>query len=549
MRIARITLILAVIFCLVGCGIKNKEKDTVTAESEETVNVPAIKECKATQESGDYSITEYDRDGNKLKVTDGYLLAPQVGAGLKTGNNTFTGVIMGIRQIAPNKRTNQRIGLFGYHEGVQSFFLNAEDGSAIFGKAGTGQIIIDPKTDKGLLYSSNYWRDYSAKDGKPSSYSSSNLNHAGMMIDLTTPEIRFGNGNFVVDVNGHITAAGGGHLAGWKITDTTIESDINASQGKLTLDSGATCIGVDAQGNKVYSYSHGKIFSGNHNSLSSTSAGFYLSKDGLSIGNTIKITADNNGTVEIGRLTGSKKWIINGDSNNSYIGYSASAFGCTNLDSPNYTITGDANSVYIGTDGIRLGTKFAVDNAGNMVAEHIIINALQGWLGNWMFNDTNLYGSHLSVDGHWYDITIGSNGNLFAKQYEIGYAPGDPGASSHATVLWEIKPDGKASFKQPMYINATSGTIGGFTINGTSIDATGIGIYTDGRIIGKTGAFDTSISTPKITLHGTDLDTLLANTYMAKADYTTEYVNIVTSVDFASGTYSSINRTIVKPAT
>lgn len=70
MRIARITLILAVIFCLVGCGIKNKEKDTVTAESEETVNVPAIKECKATQESGDYSITEYDRDGNKLKVTD-----------------------------------------------------------------------------------------------------------------------------------------------------------------------------------------------------------------------------------------------------------------------------------------------------------------------------------------------------------------------------------------------------------------------------------------------------------------------------------------------
>ena len=70
MRIARNTLILAIIFCLVGCGIKNKEKETVTAENEETVNVPAIKECKATQESGDYSITEYDRDGNKLKVTD-----------------------------------------------------------------------------------------------------------------------------------------------------------------------------------------------------------------------------------------------------------------------------------------------------------------------------------------------------------------------------------------------------------------------------------------------------------------------------------------------
>lgn len=448
-------------------------------------------------------------DGNKLKVTDGYLLAPQVGAGLKTGNNTFTGVIMGIRQIAPNKRTNQRIGLFGYHEGVQSFFLNAEDGSAIFGKAGTGQIIIDPKTDKGLLYSSNYWRDYSAKDGKPSSYSSSNLNHAGMMIDLTTPEIRFGNGNFVVDVNGHITAAGGGHLAGWKITDTTIESDINASQGKLTLDSGATCTGVDAQGNKVYNYSHGKIFSGNHNSLSNTSAGFYLSKDGLSIGNTIKITADNNGTVEIGRLTGSKKWIINGDSNNSYIGYSASAFGCTNLDSPNYTITGDTNSVYIGTDGIRLGTKFAVDNAGNMVAEHIIINSPQGWLGNWMYNDTNLYGSHLSIDGHWYDITIGSNGNLFARQYEVGYTPSDPGASSHATTLWEILPNGQTSFKSIVNLRTPSGNaymtdadgivankgeIGGFTITSTQIGTSGTGLsYMKQDDIGSTNGHFTNL--------------------------------------------------------
>jgi hypothetical protein len=493
-------------------------------------------------------------DGNKLKVTDGYLLAPQVGAGLKTGNNTFTGVIMGIRQIAPNKRTNQRIGLFGYHEGVQSFFLNAEDGSAIFGKAGTGQIIIDPKTDKGLLYSSNYWRDYSAKDGKPSSYSSSNLNHAGMMIDLTTPEIRFGNGNFVVDVNGHITAAGGGHLAGWKITDTTIESDINASQGKLTLDSGATCTGVDAQGNKVYSYNHGKIFSGNHNSLSSTSAGFYLSKDGLSIGNTIKITADNNGTVEIGRLTGSKKWIINGDSNNSYIGYSASAFGCTNLDSPNYTITGDTNSVYIGTDGIRLGTKFAVDNAGNMVAEHIIINSPQGWLGNWMYNDTNLYGSHLSIDGHWYDITIGSNGNLFARQYEVGYAPGDPGASSHATTLWQILPNGQTSFKNVVNLRTPSGNaymtdadgivadkgeIGGFTITDTNLSsANNISLNS------STGTINcNNLNSYGAITASTDLDTV--NLKVNGYTYSRQSITYVSNVTFngtdVQNTYKTVN--------
>jgi len=38
-----------------------------------------------------------DWDGNSIKISDaeGYILAPQMGAGQKDSNNRFTGVLMG----------------------------------------------------------------------------------------------------------------------------------------------------------------------------------------------------------------------------------------------------------------------------------------------------------------------------------------------------------------------------------------------------------------------------------------------------------------------
>ncbi|MGN0992881.1 MAG: hypothetical protein ACI4PE_03075 [Bacilli bacterium] len=38
--------------------------------------------------------------------------------------------------------------------------------------------------------------------------------NAGMIIDLTTPRILFGSGNFRVEPNGFIYAKGGGQIAG-----------------------------------------------------------------------------------------------------------------------------------------------------------------------------------------------------------------------------------------------------------------------------------------------------------------------------------------------
>ena len=424
-------------------------------------------------------------DGNKTQVEDGYILSPQVGAGKKDNSNQFTGIVMGVKQTDVKTNNNQRIGMFGFHKGVQSLFLNAEDGSAILGKSGAGQIIIDPSQSKGLLYSSNFFINYNNKDGKPKSYETSNWAKQGMLIDLTTPEIRFGNGNFVVNSDGHGILAGGGTIAGWVIDDSTIHSRISEDSGRIVMDSGAEVSEINRKGEKIYtastpgkiysgkhstlastdkgfylsqdglSVSNGtrsrielstegdpKIYSGNHSTLANTGKGFYVGNDGLSIGNTIRITATEGGQVLVGRVTGSRYWKINGNSDNSYIGYNADSFASSKLsDSDSYSIGGNASSVYIGTDGIRLGKKFAVDSDGNLVTKHLIAKN-GGSIGGWAISSNELSANNLHIH---------SNGSIYTGNYHEGESG------------WSISSNGNAYFNA-LYASK-SGTIGGWTIN------------------------------------------------------------------------------------
>ena len=176
-------------------------------------------------------------DGNSVSIDkngNGVILAPQIGAGQKETDNSFTGMLMGsVKEAGKNKID---IGLFGYNFGERSMFLNAKDGSAIFGKKGPGQIILDPKSEKAMLYSNGYWTNYN-DDGKPSSYSAGNKANAGMLIDLTTPLIEWGNGNFKVDADGHITAKGGGTIAGFNIDDDSLYTGTKNSSSNVRLSS------------------------------------------------------------------------------------------------------------------------------------------------------------------------------------------------------------------------------------------------------------------------------------------------------------------------
>lgn len=75
-------------------------------------------------------------DGNSVTIDeeDGYIMAPQIGAGEKDNNNRFTGIVMGKTETYTGGSENKKqIGLFGYSDGLQSIFLDAETGNATFG--------------------------------------------------------------------------------------------------------------------------------------------------------------------------------------------------------------------------------------------------------------------------------------------------------------------------------------------------------------------------------------------------------------------------------
>ena len=196
-------------------------------------------------------------DGNSININkdNGFILAPQVGAGKKNEKtNTFTGVFMGTVQEA--NKVKSETGLFGYNDGQRTISLNAEDGSAIFGKLGDGQIVLDPAADKAMLYSHNFWKTYDDETGMPSSYGSGNENQAGLLIDLTTPEIRFGNGKFKVGADGVLSA-----------TDGTFTGVINAKAG-------GTIGGFTIKDNCLYS---------GRDTLGGSTAGVYIGTDGITV--------------------------------------------------------------------------------------------------------------------------------------------------------------------------------------------------------------------------------------------------------------------------
>lgn len=151
------------------------------------------------------AIEGWNGNSIQLKQSGGYLYTPQIGAGKKESDESFTGMIMG----KAKEENVEKTGLLGYSHGEQSLFLDAESGGAIFGKGSQGgQLAFDPTASKSLLYSKNYWKQYNSK-GFPKNYDDTNKNGQGMVIDLTTPEIVFGNGKSKITKDGFLEYEGG----------------------------------------------------------------------------------------------------------------------------------------------------------------------------------------------------------------------------------------------------------------------------------------------------------------------------------------------------
>ena len=84
-----------------------------------------------------------DWDGNSIELNDegNYILAPQIGAGVKDSTNGFTGVFMGtIEGLEEGESDKDRdrgiesddykIGFAGYHQGARTIFLDSKTGKA-----------------------------------------------------------------------------------------------------------------------------------------------------------------------------------------------------------------------------------------------------------------------------------------------------------------------------------------------------------------------------------------------------------------------------------
>ena len=370
-----------------------------------------------------------DWDGNSIQIksdTNGsnYILSPQMGAGTKNNNNEFTGVLMGqVKNVGGSNKSD--IGLFGYADGVRSFFLNSENGSAIFGKANAGQVVIDPSGGAdGFLYSGNFWKNYDTNTGLPSNYtykiknktsgiltSSGNASGEGLLINLSQPEIFFGSGNFYVTKEGYLHASKGGDIAGWQIGEGVLTT------GNLTLDSVKQ-----------------KIYSGDHKDLGSGSAGFHLSPDGLSIGERFKV--GSNGVLRLGKQAvnsdTSNCWEVGYDNSGSYIKYG-------NLDKDNPS---NSNYVRIGTDKIQLGNNFSVDNTGKL-------QAISGKIGGWYLANNQIY---------WESNEDKKNGKI----PNIGAAPSkyislNGSKGEIRSNNWALSQDGTAWFTDIKKLNGTIG--------------------------------------------------------------------------------------------
>ena len=165
-------------------------------------------------------------DGNSIQIDNeqGFILSPQVGAGVKDDNNRFTGVLMG--KVDDANENDDAVGLIGYSKGQRSIFLDAETGKAEFGTSTSSKIVIEPGSYDTETGTPNFKAEI-----RSGNYNDSSRDGAGLLIDFAIPMMKFGTGNFEVSPQGHITAKGGGTIAGWNIADKELY------QGKVGMSS------------------------------------------------------------------------------------------------------------------------------------------------------------------------------------------------------------------------------------------------------------------------------------------------------------------------
>lgn len=271
----------------------------------------------------------------------------------------------------------------------------------------------------------------------------------GTHINLNDGTFAFAGGKLSYDndtlyVEGTIESIDG-HIGGWTIADGVL----NSNNGSIVLD---------ANNNKIYS--------GTHSTLSSTSNGYYLAADGLSIGDSFSVTSAGYLSATEGLIGG---WNINSTTLKSTSNTIVLDGGNNKIYSGSHsTLSSTSSGYYLAADGLSIGSHFSATSTGAITATSVDltgkITATSGKIAGYTISGDKLYGSQVGMDAEsggdyafWAGASVGSSGSA---PFRVGH----DGSlySSSATVTGSI--------------TATSGRIGGWNISGGALIGTDIGL-------------------------------------------------------------------------
>ncbi len=367
-------------------------------------------------------------DGTALDTGEGeYVFAPQVGAGTKDSANKFTGVVMG-------KDSGQdKIGLYGYQKGVNTFGL-MEDGTAFFGtKSGGGQIIINGKSGH-----------IEGGDGGDSA-TGMTITFADLNPGKNTDAIKIGGGVFKVSYDGTLNA-----------TSAEIEGTIYAKQGKIGCSSKSSSDGWTIQQNKLFSGSGSNhvelnsnaeeefaMWAGSNDSASAKNSKFAVSKKGelyAKEGNIggwqmmksyLKATSGTVGMASSGsaafwagsNLSQDSTSIPSNSSEAKFLVTRSGKLYCASADISG-RITADGGTI----GGWTIQSNYLTSNSGdttlwaNGEIECGNLQCTGGKIGGWNITSSTLHGGNMTLNG--------SNGEIYTNLGKIGVVEGEDSAGT-----------------------------------------------------------------------------------------------------------------------
>lgn len=362
-------------------------------------------------------------DGTALDTGEGeYVFAPQVGAGTKDSANKFTGVVMG-------KDSGQdKIGLYGYQKGVNTFGL-MEDGIAFFGaKSGGGQIIVNGRSG------------YIEGGGGGGSSTGMTITFADFNPGGSTDAIKIGGGVFKVSYDGTLNA-----------TSAEIEGTIYAKQGKIGCSSKSSSDGWMIEKNKLYSGSGSNhvelnsnadeefaMWAGSNDSASAKNSKFAISKKGelyAKEGNIggwqmmrsyLKATSGTVGMASSGsaafwagsKLSQDSTEIPSNSSEAKFLVTRSGKLYCASADISG-RITADSGTI----GGWTIQSRRLTSDSGDTILwadgeiECDNLTCTGGKIGGWNITSDTLYGGNMTLDG--------SNGEIYTDLGKIGVVEGE----------------------------------------------------------------------------------------------------------------------------